>query len=370
MIRTTDKFIKEIERISKYTKSKKIFLLTGQKSFKLSGAKKMLKGFLEKNKPKVFFKKLKIPEINELKKIIDEINKFKPDLILAIGGGAVLDYAKISSVFFNLDNVKKKILKADYKFKKKIPLLAVPTTAGSGAETTSSAVIYIDKIKYSVESKYLKPNYFLLVPNLIKDLNFRLKASSGFDAFAQSVESLFSKKSNKKSVYFAKKSLKILTKNYISFVTKPTIKNTYQMCLAANYSGEAINISRTTAPHALSYPFTAHFGIDHGHAVSLTLNDFLKFNYFNADMADCNFNLKERYKILFNITKTKNILELDQYIHDLKKKASLENSLKKLKININTSINKILSGVNPQRLGNNPVKINISDIKNILLSKI
>ena len=54
------------------------------------------------------------------------------------------------------------------------------------------------------------------------------------------------------------------------------------MCVAANYSGKAISISKTTAPHALSYPFTAHFGISHGHAVSLTLNDFLVFNFKNS----------------------------------------------------------------------------------------
>ena len=142
------------------------------------------------------------------------------------------------------------------------------------------------------------------------------------------------------------------------------------MCLAANFSGKAISISKTTAPHALSYPFTSHFGLDHGHAVSLTFNDFLKFNFKKIQYANCNFNLKERYKILFNLTNTSNIEELDLFINNIKKKANLESNLKKLNIDINKSIPLILKGINLQRLSNNPIKLKISDLKFILKNKI
>ena len=71
------------------------------------------------------------------------------------------------------------------------------------------------------------------------------------------------------------------------------------MLIASNLAGKAINISKTTAPHAISYPFTSHFGISHGHAVSLTLNEFLKFNYKNMKLSKSNFDLKNRYKIWY-----------------------------------------------------------------------
>ena len=74
------------------------------------------------------------------------------------------------------------------------------------------------------------------------------------------------------------KSLKFSLANYIDHIKNPSLENTFKMCLAANFSGKAISISKTTAPHALSYPFTSYFGINHGHAVSLTFNDFLKFS--------------------------------------------------------------------------------------------
>ena len=67
------------------------------------------------------------------------------------------------------------------------------------------------------------------------------------------------------------------------------------MCVAANLSGKAINISKTTAPHAVSYPFTSLYNVSHGHAVSLTLEKFLKFNFINYKKAKCNFDIKKRY---------------------------------------------------------------------------
>ena len=119
----------------------------------------------------------------------------------------------------------------------------------------------------------------------------KIISSAGFDAIAQATESLISKKSNLASIRFAKKSLKISLKYYLDFLSNPTKENSSAMCLAANLSGKAISISRTTAPHAISYPFTSFYNIKHGHAVSLTFEKFMKFNYLNYNKSDCNFNL-------------------------------------------------------------------------------
>ena len=196
-----------------------------------------------------------------------------------------------------------------------------------------------------------------------------IKSSAGFDAIAQAIESIISKKSTNESVDFALRSLKISLKHYLDHLKKPNFLNSYKMCIAANYSGKAISISKTTAPHALSYPFTSHFGIKHGHAVSLTLNDFLKFNINNIKHANCSFDLKSRYKKLYNLTKTSNINELDHLLEKIKYHAGLENNFKKLKIDIKKEYSKIIDGVNIQRLSNNPVKIKKEDIKFILLNK-
>ena len=139
------------------------------------------------------------------------------------------------------------------------------------------------------------------------------------------------------------------------------------MCFAANLSGRAINISKTTAPHAVSYPFTSFFGISHGHAVSLTLSKFLKFNYLNLEKSKSNFNLLKRYEIIFKLFNVKTIFELEKKLQKIQNDAKLENNLIKLGININSCYPKILSGVNVLRLKNNPIEISKKELKNILI---
>jgi len=362
--------VNELNRFLQDKKLKKILIICGENSYKGSGADKLLKDSLINKKKEFFFKKLPYPELNELKYIIENIKKFSPNLIIAVGGGSVIDYAKIANVLTDSKNLEKEISNASYKIKKKFTkLVAIPTTAGSGAEVTSNAVIYINKIKYSVEGEDLKPDFFFLIPDLVIGASSKIKSSAGFDAIAQAMESLIAKKSDNRSVDFATKSLQISLKYYLEFVNKPNNENTSAMCLAANLSGKAISISKTTAPHAVSYPFTAIYNVSHGHAVALTLNKFLKFNYQNLLSANCNFDLQRRFKIIFDISKSKDIESFNLYLNNLKSKAKLENNFSNLGINIEKDYPKIISGINILRLSNNPIELKETDIKNILLKK-
>ena len=299
--------VNNLKKFKTYLSSKnfeKIYIITGKKSFVKSGAKQLIgKSILKKTK--IFYKKNLVPEINELKKIAILVKNYKPDLIVAIGGGAVIDYAKIVSIINNVKNIKNLIIKNNIPKKKSYPLVAIPTTSVSGAEVTPNAVIYINKTKYTIDKNIIKPNKYYLIPKLTFSSSKKIKASSGFDAIAQSIESLISAKSNKQSIIFAIISLKHSLGSYIDFVNRPSNFNAEKMSLAANISGKAIAISKTTAPHAISYPFTAHFGIPHGHAVSLSLDKILLFNYQNIKATKVNFNLHERYNLIFKITKTK-----------------------------------------------------------------
>ena len=82
------------------------------------------------------------------------------------------------------------------------------------------------------------------------------------------------------------------------------------MSKAAYYSGKAISITKTTAPHAISYPFSACFGISHGHAVSLTLNKFLRHNLDNLDKSQCKFDLKKDIKFYIALQKQEILMNL------------------------------------------------------------
>tara|TARA_B110000971_G_scaffold1047_1_gene944 strand:+ start:912 stop:2015 length:1104 start_codon:yes stop_codon:yes gene_type:complete len=363
MINTTE----DIKKFINDTGFKKIFLLCGKKSFVTSGADFFFKDLLNNKETKLFYKSSEIPILQELIKIINDIKSFKPDLILAVGGGAVIDYAKIANVVDVQDDLASLIVNYSYPFKKKYTKLAViPTTAGSGAEVTSNAVIYVDGIKHSFESDLLTPDNFFLIPEFLISAPNKIKASAGFDAIAQALESLVSKKSNDQSVDYASKSLRVSVNSYISFLNNPNLKNATEMCIASNLAGKAISISKTTAPHAVSYPFTSLFGISHGHAVGLFFESFFKFNFDNLDKSETSFDLKKRFDLIFNLLDVKNINDFNSKITLIKKQAKLEDNLNNLNINIKQKSEKIIKGINLLRLGNNPVKIDGNDIYNII----
>ena len=366
MVNSTD----DIKKFISDKSFKKIFVLCGKKSFVTSGADELFKQIVSDKEIKLFYKKSELPILEELIEIINNIKNFKPDLILAVGGGAVMDYAKIANVVDVREDLADLIVNYSYPFQKKYTKLAViPTTAGSGAEVTSNAVIYVKGIKHSFESELLIPDNFFLIPEFLISAPNKIKASAGFDAIAQALESLVSRKSNDQSVDFASKSLIVSVKSFISFVNDPNMKNATEMSIAANLAGKAISISKTTAPHAASYPFTSLFNISHGHAVSLFFENFFKFNYDNLIKSETSFDLKKRFDLIFKLFDVSNINDFNSKISLIKKKANLEDDLTKLDININQSSEDIIKGINLLRLGNNPVKIDGKDIYNIISNK-
>ena len=362
--------LENIKFIIKEKKIEKILIFAGKKSFLKSGAKSQLNSILFNYQYEVFYKINQLPDILDLKKFIIKINDYKPSLILAIGGGAVLDLAKVSNSLYKCINLEDSIKNSSYELNHFCELIAVPTTAGSGAETTSNAVIYINKIKYSVEGKEIKPDHIIIDPSLILTTSKLIAAASGMDAIAQSVESLLSKKSTDESVEHAIKSLRYLLPHYELHIHKPDFETAYKMSLGALNAGKAINISKTTAPHAVSYPFTSEHGISHGHAVALTLSDFLKFNYENILYAKVKFNLKERYKIILNEFKVTSIIKLKSKLNKMAKNTGLELDFCKLNIKKENQIDNILKGINQQRLSNNPIDIDLSTIRKMLTLKI
>ncbi len=363
MINTTD----DIKKFISDKSFKKIFILCGKKSFITSGAEKLVKKIIKEKNSKFFYKCSEIPILEELIQIIKEVRNFKPDLFLAIGGGAVIDYAKIANVVDVRPDLTDLILNYSYPFQHKYTnLTVIPTTAGSGAEVTSNAVIYVNGIKHSFESELLIPDHYFLIPEFLISAPNKIKASAGFDAIAQALESLVSKKSNDQSVEYASKSIKVSINSYISFLNDPNLKNAAEMSLASNLAGKAISISKTTAPHATSYPFTSLFNISHGHAVGLFFEKFFKFNYENLEKSETSFNLKKRFDLIFDLFNVSNINDFSSKIILIKKKANLEDNLIKLNIDINKSSEDVIKGINLLRLGNNPVKIDGKDIYNII----
>ena len=349
-------------------KIQNILIITGQNSFIFSGFKKLsiYKNF--KSMTTIFYKKSKIPEIYELEFLIKKINIIKPDLIIALGGGCVIDYAKLANGLHNIRNLKKKIKNHTLKlYSKKTEILAIPTTAGSGAEATKFSVVYINKIKYSIEHSLLKPDFYCLIPKLVINSPKIVRSSSGFDAIAQATESIFSKQANIQSLKYSYKSLRHSIKSFLQFVNKPNINNATQMLLAANSSGKAINIAKTNAPHALSYLFTSKFNIPHGIAVSIFFLEIINLYYCNANKKK-NPNLIKKFKLFFRLINQPNIQEFNNLFSKLFLKSGIKKylaeSLKRIKYHNNFNFY-----YNSNRLKNSPIKILKDDISRLYLDK-
>ena len=358
---------RELNKILLNQKFERIFILSGEKSFKNIKAKKYFSEVLKKKKYKIFYKKSFLPNLDELKIIIKNLKDFNPDLFIAIGGGCVLDYAKMANILDLKSNSASLIEKYRQPVKKKYTkLLAIPTTAGSGAEVTSNAVIYVNGVKYSIEHKDLIPDYYFLIPEFVFMTPKKIKSSAGFDAYAQAIESLFAVKSNDLSVEYSIKALKKINLSLTNYYYKPTLENSLLLAQGANLAGKAISISKTTLPHAISYPFSMHYNLSHGHAVSLFFEILIKYNYDNLNESNLNFDLRGRFNLLFKTLDLKNINDFLFKISELKKKLKLNDNLAELNINIQKDKNKILSGINFLRLNNNPISITPSTILSLI----
>ena len=363
--------IENIASICRENRIKNILIVAGKESIKKNHAfekiNKLLVGF-----NLFFFQEFtKNPTLEEVKKGINIFSKNNIEIVIAIGGGSCIDMAKLirSLVKFNNHDIGRVIIKSK-KLIKSVPLIAIPTTFGTGSEETSFAVVYINNTKYSLSDKTVKPNHVILDPDLCLTVPKKVASSTMLDSLCQSIESLWSIRSNEKSKKYAKKSIKIFLENYQN-AYQGNIGAIEKMLEASNLSGKAINITTTTAPHALSYPLTIFHGIQHGHAVALTLGSFFKINF---DCKEENLNdprgcshVKEILIEIFELFSCQDSTGCVKFWRKLMNNLELESKLANLGID-EDSIENLISYINLERLNNNPVKLDKNQIRDIYLN--
>lgn len=324
----------------------KIILVHGNKSYE----KSLANTFFQNNANVVSHITVKEsnPKIDILRDEYNKLNHIKYDIIIAVGGGSVIDTAK----YILCESTKNKLYD-----RKNIKFIAIPTTAGSGSEATPFAVYYNEKKeKQSLDMPELLPNIVVLEPGLLISLPKYQKACCIADAFCQAMESFWSVKSTEKSKEYSLESLKILNTIIYEYVNE----NMYiQEALYGSYlAGKAIALTRTTISHALSYPITTHWNIPHGHAVSLTLSECLMMNKdFITDID------KQSLYSIFDIT---DLCELKTYIDRMFKSIGLERKLSSLGVEIQ-DIDFIIKEINLNRLSNNPYQPKYNELYELLM---
>lgn len=185
--------------------------------------------------------------------------------LVALGGGSAIDVAKaikhLSAAMPGNEGRRRQA---------RIPFLAIPTTAGTGSESTHFAVIYRDGKKQSLSDSSLRPSSVFLDSGLLKALPPYQKRCTAMDALCQCIESIWARDATEESRTWAAQGIRLLLENMDMYLAGDA-EAAGRVLLAANYSGRAIDLSKTTAAHALSYGLTSCLGLPHGHAVALTL---------------------------------------------------------------------------------------------------
>lgn len=354
--------------------ARKIFLVTGKKAYALSGAEKELNPFLRGRKTTIFNDFSSNPNITEVKKGIELYKQTNPDLVIAVGGGSVIDMGKTVNILSHQEKQPEKYVKGEISIEKPgKPFIAVPTTSGTGSEATYFATLYINKIKYSLgDKRFTLPNYAIIDPQFTRSMPKYLTASTGLDALCQGIESMWAVGSTDESRKYARIAIENAFKNLEKAVNNPDEKSRECMAKAAHYSGRAICISKTTACHSISYPITSFFKILHGHAVALTIPELIVFNSEITEQ-DCNDKrgknfVNKRIKEIINLINCKDATDAKETLKDLMKKINVETKLSKLNIDQKGIELIIEKGFTPSRMNNNPRKVAEEDLKNILES--
>ena len=263
-----------------------IFLVSGKNSYKTSGAEEILGDILKEYTLTLFNEVSGDPLIGDIIKGMDIFIESDCDTVIAVGGGSVIDTAKSINILSSQDADPRSVITGEKKIAcKGKPLIAIPTTSGAGSEATHFAVVYIEKEKYSLAHDLILPEYSIVDPQFTFKLPSGITATSGIDAFSQAVESFWNINANEESRKYSEEAIKLILENINSAVNEPTEYNRENMSKAAHLAGKAINITKTTAPHAVSYAMTSYYGIPHGQAVCITLSEFLEYN-FNVTESD------------------------------------------------------------------------------------
>ncbi|CAM4176213.1 alcohol dehydrogenase [Streptococcus penaeicida] len=221
------------------------------------------------------------PSYQQAQEIVDEFKKENADFIIAIGGGSVMDVAKLASILATDSYSVKDLLENPLLATKQVPSLMIPTTAGTGSEATPNSIVGVPEkdLKIGIVNPEMIADYVILDGRLIKNLPVKIAAATGVDAMCHAIECYTSNKRNPLSNTFALEAFDLIFNNIIEACTnKDAIEAKNKMLLGSFYAGVAITASGTTGIHALSYPLGGKYHIAHGVSNAILLMPVMTFN--------------------------------------------------------------------------------------------
>ena len=285
------------------------------------------------------------------------------DTILAVGGGSAIDVAKCIKLAVLAEEGNAAIIPPLVSTRvacaaAKLPFIAIPTTAGTGSESTHNAVMYYEGAKQTVTNDGVLPDYAVLEPSVLKTLPLYQKKCTMMDALCQGIESWWSVNSTEESYEYSRKTIELIMANWRKYIFENDDEAAAQIMSAANFGGRAINITQTTAAHAFSYKITSLYKLPHGHAVAVCLPVIWKYMIGNfircIDPRGMDY-LEEIFNEISLSMGCSNPIEAIDLFEKMMAEMELHNPVAGDR---ESELKALSTSVNPVRLKNNPVGIN------------
>ena len=368
--------IHEVDSLLDTLCADRLFLVIDEPAYRASGAHAILENCFQKYKTVRFSHFELNPKLEDVQRGIEIYRNFEPDVVIALGGGTAIDLAKLIGTLSVQKGAERSKCSRDIAMGivaievEGKPMMAIPTTAGTGSEATHFAVVYVDGEKYSVAHPSLLPDYAIVDPTLTESLPKRITAATGLDALCQAIESIWAVAATEESMGYAQEAARLAFDHLAAAVNAPTPEARRAMCRASHLAGKAINITKTTAPHALSYFLTSRYGVPHGMAVATTLRAMLAFN---ADVTDDDCvdprgatAVRERIARILNVLGTDGVDEACSAITSLFSQVECP-TLKE--ILVNGDLMAVVDSANIERLSNNPRRVSREKLIEVLSSE-
>ena len=363
--------LKKINEVIEKESAHKILVFT-DKGIERSGLSKMLTDILDvlSIDYRVIDSLMAEPSYKDVERALESIGAEDFDLIIAIGGGSVMDAAKLGSVLINASYKITDLLLDPQVARKSIKSVMIPTTCGTGSEATPNAIVLVPEkdVKIGIVNAEMIPDYVFLDPEMIKNLPSHILAGTAVDALAHAVECYTSKKATAFSDLYALASAKMIFQNIREAYVDPTnLVAKSNLLIAAYYGGVAITGSGTTAVHALSYPLGGKYHIPHGVSNAILLPHVMEFNKPSCSgrLAEICDAINPGFEAKSKDEKAEHIIE---ELLDVVKVTQIPTNLKEFGVEMDQLENLVGSASQVTRLlVNNPREMKKDDIRNIYL---
>ena len=342
-----------------------VFLVTGGDSFVASGASRVLGRALARRQVRYAGVRPN-PVVAQVEQAVLAYRREPCDVVLGVGGGSVLDVAKVVAALSGREGAARDYLTGVRPLtgSRRCALVLIPTTAGSGSEATRFATVYVDGRKHSLDHVTLLPDLAIIDPELTWSQPPQVRASSALDAVAHAVESYWARASTHHSRQLAHRALRLSMAHLVRGCLDADPAARIGLCAASHLAGRAIDISRTTGAHAAAYPLTVHHGVSHGLACALGLSWLIPFNagVTEADVVDVRGAafVRERVDELLSMLGARSGLDACDTVLDLVRRLALPTRLPLRQADLpRVALEAIGSG----RAENNPRRLQEADVE-------